>query len=121
MTTTTMPLPTDISSVVRQALAEDIGRGDLSAALVPHTHSSTATIISREPALLCGRPWVEQVFRQLDADIQLNWHADDGPWNLLWTLADRAQVKQAVERHVGGRGIWAVQNFVFIQFKPAGT
>jgi len=78
MTTTTTPLPTDIASVVRQALAEDIGRGDLSAALVPGSHSSTATIISREPALLCGRPWVEQVFRQLDTGIQLHWHADDG-------------------------------------------
>ena len=71
-------LPADIATVVRQALAEDIGRGDLSAALVPAEQTSSASIISREPAVLCGRPWVEQVFQQLDSNIQLHWHAEDG-------------------------------------------
>ena len=71
-------LPADITTVVRHALAEDIGRGDLSAALVPSNQTSTATIISREAAVLCGRPWVEQVFRQLDPHVHLHWQAQDG-------------------------------------------
>lgn len=71
-------LPADIASVVQQALTEDIGRGDLSAALVASDQGCNATIISRESAILSGRPWVEQVFRQLDTRVQLHWHAQDG-------------------------------------------
>lgn len=78
MNTSPSLLPADIAAVVRSALAEDIGRGDLSAALVPAERIANATIISRESAVLSGRPWVEQVFCQLDASVVLRWHAQDG-------------------------------------------
>jgi nicotinate-nucleotide pyrophosphorylase (carboxylating) len=71
-------LPSDLAQQVTTALAEDIGSGDVTAALVPADRRVTGTVISREPAILCGRPWVTEVFRQLDPSIQLTWTADDG-------------------------------------------
>lgn len=71
-------LPADIASVVSQALAEDIGRGDLSAALVPASTHADATIITRDTALLCGIPWVTEIFWQLDPSIQLHWQVNEG-------------------------------------------
>jgi nicotinate-nucleotide pyrophosphorylase (carboxylating) len=71
-------LPSDLAQQVTTALAEDIGSGDVTAALVPADRRVTGTVISREPAILCGRPWVTEVFRQLDPSVQLTWTADDG-------------------------------------------
>jgi len=67
-----------ISSGVRGALAEDVGSGDLTAALVPATQRATATIITRDGAVICGQPWVKEVFRQLDPGIVLEWHLGEG-------------------------------------------
>ena len=63
---------------VKGALEEDIGSGDITALLVPETNSSAATIISREKAVICGIPWVNEVFRQLDSSIVLDWAVTDG-------------------------------------------
>ena len=63
---------------VAAALDEDAGSGDLTAALIPAGQTDTALIVCREPAVLCGRPWVDEVFRQLDADITIHWHCEDG-------------------------------------------
>jgi nicotinate-nucleotide pyrophosphorylase (carboxylating) len=71
-------LPSDLAQQVTTALAEDIGSGDVTAALVPADRRVTGTVISREPAILCGRPWVTELFRQLDPSVQLTWTADDG-------------------------------------------
>jgi nicotinate-nucleotide pyrophosphorylase (carboxylating) len=71
-------LPSDLAQQVTTALAEDIGSGDVTAALVPADRRVTGTVISREPAILCGRPWVTEVFRQLDPSVELRWTADDG-------------------------------------------
>ena len=71
-------LITHISSGVRGALAEDVGSGDLTAALVPTNQRATATIITRDGAVVCGQPWVKEVFRQLDAGILLEWHLGEG-------------------------------------------
>src|SRR5215471_4246948 len=71
-------LPSDLAQQVTIALAEDIGSGDITAELVPAEQRVTGKVISREPAILCGRPWVTEVFRQLDPSVQLTWHADDG-------------------------------------------
>jgi nicotinate-nucleotide pyrophosphorylase (carboxylating) len=60
------------------ALVEDIGSGDVTAELVPADQRVTGKVVSREPAILCGRPWVTEVFRQLDPSVQLTWTADDG-------------------------------------------
>ena len=75
-----IPLPPldSIHDDVTRALAEDIGSGDVTAGLVPEGATATATVISREAAVLCGRPWVEEVFAQLDSGITLAWEAEEG-------------------------------------------
>ncbi len=69
---------TDIAACVARALAEDIGSGDVTAALIPESATARAAVISREPAVLSGRPWFDEVFRQLDARVQVVWQARDG-------------------------------------------
>lgn len=63
---------------VRAALAEDVGGGDITAALIPAAARATARVITREDGILCGRPWVERVFSELDPAIALDWQAADG-------------------------------------------
>ncbi|MCH8529503.1 MAG: carboxylating nicotinate-nucleotide diphosphorylase [Saccharospirillum sp.] len=63
---------------VQFALEEDIGSGDITAELIPEHQQAKATLITREPGILCGREWVDEVFRQLDPKIQLVWHKADG-------------------------------------------
>jgi len=70
--------PPDLTEQVARALAEDVGSGDLTAALVPAARMGRATVITREPAVLCGRPWFDEVFRQLDASVHVLWEADEG-------------------------------------------
>jgi len=60
------------------ALAEDLGGGDLTAGLIPAAACSQVEVISREPAVLCGSAWFDQVFKQLDAAIEVQWNAADG-------------------------------------------
>jgi nicotinate-nucleotide pyrophosphorylase (carboxylating) len=72
------PLPHDIAVTVQRALAEDIGDGDLTAALVPAEARAQGRVISREEAVLCGTAWFEEVFRQVDATIAIHWEARDG-------------------------------------------
>lgn len=67
-----------ISQQVSLALSEDMGNGDLTAALIPAGTQASATIISREAAVICGCVWFAQCFAQLDADIQLEWLVKDG-------------------------------------------
>jgi nicotinate-nucleotide pyrophosphorylase (carboxylating) len=67
-----------IARQVAAALAEDVGTGDVTAALVPPRQQVRAHIVAREPAVLCGTQWVTETFRQLDASIQLDWKAGDG-------------------------------------------
>jgi len=63
---------------VADALAEDVGSGDLTAALVDDDAIVGATIIAREPLVLAGHHWVDEVFRQLDESIQVDWYVEDG-------------------------------------------
>ena len=67
-----------ISEQIAFALKEDIGAGDLTAGLIPAEARSQVQVICREPAVLCGTAWFDEVFRQLDADIRIHWHASDG-------------------------------------------
>lgn len=71
-------LPADIEPVVAMALQEDIGPGDVTASLVPEDEIAHATIMSREDAVLCGTAWVNEVYRQLPADISIHWQVADG-------------------------------------------
>jgi len=70
-------LPIDIKEIVRQALAEDIGTGDLTAGLIAANTKANAHVITRDNAILCGTAWFDEVFRQLDSAITIEWHAND--------------------------------------------
>jgi nicotinate-nucleotide pyrophosphorylase (carboxylating) len=72
------PLPNDIAKVVAAALAEDVGAGDLTAALIDAKTHGTAHVVTREVATLCGCAWFDEVFRQLDGGVTVTWHAVDG-------------------------------------------
>jgi len=67
-----------IQTQVSQALAEDIGSGDVTAALIPANNCATARLIARENAVLCGQDWFNEVFQQLDNSIAIDWHCQDG-------------------------------------------
>jgi nicotinate-nucleotide pyrophosphorylase (carboxylating) len=67
----------DIQRNVSFALEEDIRSGDITAQLIDADSESTATIITRENAVMCGIPWADEVFRQL-GDVQIEWHVEDG-------------------------------------------
>ena len=71
-------VPPDLADQVARALAEDVGSGDLTAALVPAGRAGRATVVTRESAVLCGRPWVDEVFRQLDPSVRVIWEAEEG-------------------------------------------
>jgi nicotinate-nucleotide pyrophosphorylase (carboxylating) len=73
-----MTSDTGIIDNVRIALREDIGTGDITSLLIDEAKTSRARIISRQQAIICGGEWVEEVFRQLDVRVQLNWHVKDG-------------------------------------------
>jgi nicotinate-nucleotide pyrophosphorylase (carboxylating) len=70
--------PPDLAEQVARALAEDVGSGDLTAALVPAGRRGRATVITREDAVLCGRRWFDEVFRQIDPAVQVSWDAEEG-------------------------------------------
>ncbi len=65
---------------VSLALREDIGPGDASAALIPAGSTVTATLISRESAVLCGQPWLDETFRQLDPAVEVRWLVEEGTY-----------------------------------------
>lgn len=71
-------LPDNIDPQVAAALREDVGRGDVTAALVPVDERMRAQVISREDAVLCGTAWFDATFRQLDGAIEVAWMAADG-------------------------------------------
>ncbi len=67
-----------IQSNVDAALAEDIGTGDWTAQLIPATAVASARIITRDDAVICGGPWVDACFRQLDSAITIEWAVSEG-------------------------------------------
>jgi len=68
----------ELSQTVANALREDIGPGDVTAALVDSQEEAAATIVTREVAVIAGRPWVDEVFRQIDPTLSLDWRVDEG-------------------------------------------
>lgn len=66
-----------VNHQVQDALAEDIGTGDLTAQLIPDA-AAAATIIAREQAIICGIDWVNTCFQQLDANTNIHWHIKEG-------------------------------------------
>jgi len=71
-------LLSDIPASVHTALAEDIGDGDITAQLIPTDQQAKARVISRQEAVICGVEWVNEVFRQVDQSVQVNWLVSDG-------------------------------------------
>ena len=67
-----------VQADVDRALAEDVGAGDLTAALVDPARPARARVLAREPAVLCGQPWVEAAVRALDPQARLQWHVAEG-------------------------------------------
>jgi len=65
-------------SDVARALAEDVGSGDLTAALVDRSRTARARILAREPAVICGVPWVEAALLACDPTARLRWHVAEG-------------------------------------------
>jgi nicotinate-nucleotide pyrophosphorylase (carboxylating) len=71
-------LEEDLLHTVRAALDEDIGSGDITAALVPRDQTAGATVICRETAVVCGQAWFDAVFAELDSSISITWLVRDG-------------------------------------------
>jgi nicotinate-nucleotide pyrophosphorylase (carboxylating) len=68
----------DLAQNVAQALAEDLGSGDLTATLIPADRIATARVLVRSPAVLCGIPWFDAVYAAVDPMLKITWRAQDG-------------------------------------------
>lgn len=95
-------LTQDIRAVVKHALEEDIRDGDITAMLIPADNKAEASVITREQAVVCGQPWVDEVFRQLDSDVEIEWLVKDGdevqPEQILFKLKGSARSLLTGER-----------------------
>ncbi|WP_311222426.1 MULTISPECIES: carboxylating nicotinate-nucleotide diphosphorylase [unclassified Acidovorax] len=67
-----------VQADVARALEEDVGSGDLTAALIDPARRMRARILAREAAVICGAPWAEAALRALDPGVQLTWHVQEG-------------------------------------------
>jgi nicotinate-nucleotide pyrophosphorylase (carboxylating) len=72
------PDPAVVLRNVRAALAEDIGSGDITAALIDPAARASGRVITRAAGVLCGQPWVDAVFAELDSAVSIEWHCRDG-------------------------------------------
>ena len=95
-------LSSDRKATVRAALNEDIGSGDITAMLISEKEYASAKIISRESAIVCGRDWVDEVFRQVDNSVTVHWFVADGqkvaPDTVLFELRGPARALLTGER-----------------------
>lgn len=71
-------VPTDLVQQVQAALREDLGTGDVTAKLVPSHQQARGHVVTRENAVICGRAWVTETFRQIDATVRFKWFMNDG-------------------------------------------
>jgi nicotinate-nucleotide pyrophosphorylase (carboxylating) len=71
-------VPADLQEQVARALSEDIGSGDVTASLVPADRRAIASVITREDAVICGEPWFDATFTQLDASTVVEWLVQEG-------------------------------------------
>ncbi len=70
----------DIAPLVKLALNEDIGEGDITGDLIPYEKHMSAYILGREAAICCGAPWVMEVFKQVDPTLKIEWKVQEGQW-----------------------------------------
>ncbi len=67
-----------LAATVAAALAEDLGSGDATASLIAAATRASATVVTREAAVQAGRPWFDEVFRQIDPQVHISWRQADG-------------------------------------------
>ncbi len=91
-----------VQTQVKTALDEDIGSGDLTAQLIPLTQTATAKVIIREQAIICGIAWFNECFKQIDADVKIDWLVAEGdqtePNQTLCTIQGFARSLLTAER-----------------------
>jgi nicotinate-nucleotide pyrophosphorylase (carboxylating) len=96
------PPPADlVASDVARALAEDVGSGDVTAALLPDT-ADIAYLLCKEDAVIAGRPWFDACHRALDPQVRIDWRVQDGDrvpaGTVLATLSGRTRALVTAER-----------------------
>lgn len=95
-------LPLDIIKNVTAALDEDIGTGDITAKLIPEGQQAFARVITREDCTFCGKDWVQEVFKQINPQVKIVWHINDGEKaaanSTLFTLEGTARSLLSGER-----------------------
>ena len=96
------PPPADqVDADIRRALAEDLGAGDVTAALLPDAPES-AYLLCKEDAVVCGRPWFDACHRALDPEVAIDWRVAEGDraraGTVLATLAGRTRALVTAER-----------------------
>jgi nicotinate-nucleotide pyrophosphorylase (carboxylating) len=95
------PPAEQVEADVAQALAEDLGGGDVTAALLPDIADS-AYLLCKEPAVVCGRPWFDACHRTLDPEVRIAWRVAEGEHvaagTVLATLQGRARALVSAER-----------------------
>ncbi|MGV6858034.1 MAG: carboxylating nicotinate-nucleotide diphosphorylase [bacterium] len=98
----TNPLLEGLDKTVALALEEDIGNGDVTADLIAAETLAQATVLVRETAVICGRPWFDEVFRQVDPAISIDWKVNEGDRvaadSILCTLSGAARQLLIAER-----------------------
>jgi len=67
-----------VETDVARALAEDVGSGDLTAQLIPTAQTARARVVTRETAVIAGRPWFDACFRALDPGCVIDWRVNEG-------------------------------------------
>jgi nicotinate-nucleotide pyrophosphorylase (carboxylating) len=91
-----------VETDIHTSFAEDIGSGDLTAQLIPQQTQASAQVISRQHAVVCGRPWFNQAFFQLDPAVKINWLIEEGQQvtanTKLCTLQGNARALLSAER-----------------------
>ncbi len=94
--------PGDLPAQVAAALAEDIGGGDITAALLDPAATGSGRAIAREDTVLCGRPWVDAVYHRLDPSLRPQWRheegADIGPGATLYIIEGNNRALLSAER-----------------------
>ena len=98
--------PADVAELARadvaRALAEDVGSGDLTAALVDPARVARTRILAREPAVICGVAWVEAAVRACDPSAVIQWHVTEGQHcaenQVVVEIEGRAQALLTAER-----------------------
>lgn len=96
------PDPGTIANDIERAFAEDLGRGDATAELLPAGARATARLTCREHAVIAGTPWFDACFRHLDPSVAITWHTGDGqhvaPDTVVCELRGNARALVSAER-----------------------